>query len=135
MKAQIIPNHVCKFTTSHRKEGKCFFSSLSVVSLADKPRFGGRLDPRVTLRLYGTGNRNFACLWVHAEPIHRNGSGWAGGYGYHRPSAAAAEAIHNAGFKISADISGGGEEAMREAVLAVAKAAGVKRPAIVEAHP
>lgn len=131
MKAKIIAGHVCKFTTSHRKEGKCFFSSLLVISLAAKPWSDGRVDPTISLRLYGTGNRNFACLWAG----ERRGSGMAGGYGYHRPSQAAEEAIRNAGFELDKSIGGAGESAMREALLAIAKALGVKRPVIVEAHP
>lgn len=130
MKTTIIPNHVPKFNTSHRKEGKCYFSSLCVVSLAAKPNGDGRMDPVISLRLYGTGTRNYACLWAG----ERRGSGWAGGYGYHRPSAAAGEAILNAGFQLSQDIGGVGESAMREALLSIAKALKVKRPAIVEAY-
>ncbi len=135
MKAKLIPGHVSKFSISHRKEGKCFFNSISVISLAKKPWSDGRIDPVISLRLYGTGNKNFACLWVNAEPIHVNGSGSAGGYGYHRPSAAAAEAIANAGFKLDQDISGVGESAMQEALLAIAKAVKVKRPALILSHP
>lgn len=106
-----------------------------VVSLAERPSDDGRLDPVISLRLYGTGAKNYACLWVSLPAGHRSGSGSAGGYGYHRPSQAAEEAIRNAGFKLDTAIGGVGEEAMREALLAIAEAIGVKRPAIVEAHP
>lgn len=130
MKLTIKADHACKFSTSHRKEGKCFFKSISVVSLAGKPWDDGRLDPEISLRMYGTGNKNFACLWVSG--IDRRGSGSAGGYGYHRPSAAVAEAFSNAGFILDKDIGGAGESAVREAVLALAKALKIKRPALVE---
>lgn len=120
-----------KFSTSHRKEGKCFFSSVSVISLAGKPWGDGRLDPEISLRLYGTGSKNFACLWISGH--NRRGSGSAGGYGYHRPSAAAQEAINNAGISLALPIDGRGEESMREALLAIARALKIKRPVLVEA--
>jgi hypothetical protein len=135
MKATIVKDHKCKFTTSHRKEGKCFFNSMVIVSLADKPWGDGRIDPKISLRLYGTGNKNFACLWVSMPEGHWNGSDSAGGYGYHRPSQAAEGAIRNAGFKLDKAIGGVGEEAMREALFAIAKAVGVKRPALIESYP
>lgn len=131
-KATIHPTSPNKFSTSHRKEGKCFFSSMLVISRAGKPWADGRLDPEISLRLYGTGNKNFACLWISGQD--RRGSGSAGGYGYHRPSAAASEAIRNAGISLALDIDGRGEEAMREALLAIAKALKIKRPALVEAY-
>lgn len=132
-KATIHPVSPNKFSRSHRKEGKCFFNSVSVISLAGKPWADGRLDSEVELRLYGTGAKNFACLWVLGQD--RRGSGSAGGYGYHRPSAAAQEAIRNAGISLAINIDGRGEEAIREAMLAIAKALKVKHPVIVEAHP
>ncbi len=132
MKASIIPGHVNRFTSAHRREGKCFFSSLQVISLAAKPWNDGRLDPVISLRLYGTGSRNYACLWVGTHDFHTSGSGYAGGYGYHRPSSATEAAIRAAGFKLDTAIGGVGEEAMRSALLAIAKALKVKRPVIVE---
>lgn len=132
-KATLLADSPNKFSTSHRKEGKCFFNSLLVISLAAKPWRDGRLDPEITLRLYGTGNKNFACLWISGQD--RRGSGSAGGCGYHRPSAAAQEAINNAGIALAQPIDGRGEEAMRDALLAIAKALKIKRPVIMEAHP
>lgn len=132
-RATVHPVSPNKFSTSHRKEGKCFFDSVSVISLAGKPWHDGRLDPEISLRLYGTGNKNFACLWITGHD--RRGSGSAGGYGYHRPSAAAQEAINNAGISLALPIDGRGDESIREALLAIARALKIKRPVIVEAHP
>lgn len=124
-----------KFTTSHRKEGKCFFSSMSIISLADKPWHDGRHPTRIDARYYGTGNKNFCCIWINdGNTFHRHASGSAGGYGYHRPSTALSEAISNAGICLSRPIDGVGEEAMREALLAIAKALKIKRPALIESH-
>lgn len=140
MKAKFNPATKTNFTTSHRSEGKCSFKSITVISLSDKPWQDGAMPERITARIYGTGKRNTACLWVNStsskfpEGVHVSGSGKAGGYGYHRPSAALGEAIHNAGFALSESISGRGESAMREALMAIAKALGVKRPALVESY-
>ena len=135
--AKFNPQAKTKWTRSHRKEGKCFFSSMYVVSMADKPRDNGRLHPLIEARSYGTGNMNTCCLWAFGTGPNGSctqGSGQAGGYGYHRPSEAMAQAIRNAGFTLSRDIGGVGEEAMREALLAMAKALKIKKPAIVEAY-
>lgn len=132
--AKYDPSAPTKWTTGHRKEGKCFFNTVSIISLADKPVFNGRVYPKIEARFYGTGNMNFCCLWVHTEPVHTQGSGSAGGYGYHRPSAAFSEAVRNAGFTLSKDVAGVGYEAVREAMLAMAKTLKIKRPAIVESY-
>lgn len=124
-----------KFSTSHRKDGKCWFSSMQVISLAATPNPDGTVDAAATLHLlYGTGARHTACLWVSHAGDYRRGSGSAGGCGYHRKSAAAAEAFRNAGVELSQDIDGRGEEAMREAMMALAAALGVERPALVESY-
>ena len=51
------------------------------------------------------------------------GSGYAGGYGYHKASAAVCNAIDAAGFELDANIHGGGESALVDALKAVALAA------------
>lgn len=135
--AKYDPAAPTKWVRSQRKEGKCFFSSMYVVSMADKPDVRGRLSARIEARFYGTGNVNTCCLWVFgvdANGTCTQGTGRAGGYGYHRPSEALAQAIRNAGFTLSRDIAGVGEEAMREALLAMARALKIKTPAIVEAY-
>ena len=148
MKATYNATTKTKYTTSHRKEDKCFFSSMQVIDLDAQPWTDGRIGAVTEARLYGTGNQNTCCLWInqkgslHAmeltpiikDGIHTQGSGKAGGYGYHRPSAALGEAIRNAGFMLDEDINGRGESVMKEALLAIAAAIGVKRPAIVESY-
>jgi hypothetical protein len=137
-KATYDPNRKSKFTTSHRKEGKCFFDSYSIITTDDpyENRDGGReaREP-ITLRLYGTGAKHFACLWInHASAFNTSGSGSAGGYGYHRQSSAAEEAITNAGFKLSKPIGGVGNEAIKEALCAIAEEIGLKNYYIVKSH-
>jgi hypothetical protein len=135
MKAKILPNHVSRYNPNHRKDDvKVHFSQLSVISLSAKPWSEGRMPEEITLRLYGTGTKNYAAIWIAGEGDHR-GTGQAGGYGYHRPSVAASEAIRNAGIELDEDISGVGDAAIRTALMAIAKALKIKRPALIEAHP
>jgi len=132
--AKYDPAAPTKWVRSQRKEGKCFFSTMSIISMADKPSIHGRVWPVIEARLYGTGNANTCCLWVSGageNKVSTQGSGRAGGYGYHRPSAALAQAISNAGFTLSRDIAGVGDDAMQEALLAMAKALKIKKPAVV----
>jgi hypothetical protein len=67
------------------------------------------------------------------------GSGKASGFGYHRGSAALADAIDNAGIALSQDINGSGDAAMDRAVMAIARLAfpdyGPGRLFLHVAHP
>lgn len=79
----------------------------------------------VIARLYASlrrcSNRVTCILWTHGGH-NANASGYNGTYGLHRGSAALADAIRNAGIKLSEDIAGRGYDAMREALLAIARA-------------
>ena len=79
----------------------------------------------VIARLYASrrrgANRVTCILWTNGGH-NANASGWASGYGYHKGSAALADAISNAGIKLTENISGCGERAMHEALLAIARA-------------
>jgi len=139
MKAKFNPNTKRKFTTSHRREkGGLYREYAALVPSQYRPN---EMQAVVSLRLYWPGQTTcYACLWVtHKKSVLPdggtcvNGSGSAGGYGYCKASAAAAEAIRNAGFELESSIAGVGETAIRDAVLAVAKAAGWKAK-LHEAH-
>ena len=83
----------------------------------------------------------YCCLWVHGEKS-TSGKGQAGGWGHHRTSQALANAISSAGIELWGDqygqdnsrarikkkayIGGCGDSAMRDAMLAIARAAGGK---------
>jgi hypothetical protein len=119
---------------SNRKEN-AFCKQYSVYALDqldcyDKP------NELVCLRIYGTDARAYACIWVHGRATNQYGygGGHAGGYGYHRASAAAQEAIKDAGITLSESIDGCGEEAIRKAIEAIAEAAGSSNYFIAEAH-
>jgi len=83
----------------------------------------------VTARYYmgrsRTASTVHATLWVHGA-ADRSGSGEADGYGYHKQSAALANAIRAAGIRLDKNIHGAGDSAIREALLAVARAAGYR---------
>lgn len=76
-------------------------------------------DMRIAVSKSGTP---YACFWAYCPSengMWNNGSGTAGGGGYHKASAAAGKAIRSAGFSLSEDIDGRGDGAIRDAVLAV----------------
>jgi len=55
------------------------------------------LDVKLDLRIYWTEARCYACVWFNGA----SGSGYAGGWGYEKTSAAAEAAFRCAGLKIS----------------------------------
>lgn len=77
-------------------------------------------------RFYRPGTQVTCLLWMHGKTYGR-GIGRAGGYGYHMPSAALADAIDDAGINLSAPISGYGDSRMIQAAEAIARAATGKR--------
>lgn len=103
------------FNTSHRKENHFLQEFAAFVNTKEG------LRNCATVRVYGTNAKNYACLWYNDSRRWASGTGSAGGYGYHRPSAAVAEAFENSGVKLLNDISGRGDEAIREALEALAK--------------
>lgn len=101
---------------NHRKE-KNFIGSIHGIAVVDGKAIGA-----CELRLYATSSRVYACFWVYAGNVFGNGSGFAGGYGYCKKSAAAAAAIRAAGITLSEDISGRGTGAVKEAIKAITAA-------------
>ena len=97
----------------------------------------------VDVRFYMSGSRNastvYCSIWVYTKDGKTHaGHGKAGGYGYHKGSAALADAIESAGIELWGDqynrtksknkacIAGCGETAMRDAFNAIAYAAGYR---------
>ena len=74
----------------------------------------------------------YASVWINTSEVHTSGKGKAGGYGYHKESAAIAAAIESAGISLDTDISGVGDGAIKEALSAIANALGFERVLIVE---
>lgn len=113
--------------------------------------FGDVMAPCVDCRIYmsrsGDGASPVHCaLWVMTGPVvhetssgnqisfsyHTSGKGRANGYGYHKESAAIADAIDSAGIKLDVDISGVGDKAIRDALAAIGRACGASQVVVVE---
>ena len=80
----------------------------------------------VAMRLYASTRaaRIHACTWIYpASGFLSHGYGVAGGGGYCRRSAAGAHALEAAGVELSECVSGRGVDALRNALLATARAA------------
>lgn len=78
----------------------------------------------LTVRLYTDkkGGNVYALLWVKCwNADYRQGYGRAGGYGYHKGSAAIEYALDAAGIKLSEHVGGRGWEACKDAFTAVCK--------------
>lgn len=86
------------------------------------------------LRLYATPSRHYACFWLFGRKNGCiSGGAYAGGYGYHRASAAAGAAIKRAGITLSDSISGVGDSAIKEALKAIGVACGIN-PVVIDSH-
>ena len=101
---------------SHRKENN-FVREYACINKVSELHY---TDP-IIVRIYQTDSRVYACLWINHHPVYASGSGWAGGYGYHKESAAVASAIRSAGITMDQDISGVGESAIVGAIGAIAR--------------
>lgn len=97
----------------------------------------------LNVRFYGSGSVVYCVAWVSLwrHGISKAGAtgtcrgcGKAGGYGYHKASAAMEEALQDAGFTLSESISGVGETAMRAALEAIAAHVGIARPMLHHSH-
>lgn len=135
MKATFVAKFPGTITRSHRKERAAGFSRALIAVVPDDTQVCRNI---AEARLYWSGSFEtaYCCLWVHGD-TWTAGSGKAGGYGYHKESAAMAEAIRNAGFKLDSDIDGRGLEAMKDALTAIAHTiAGDSVPVqIINTHP
>jgi len=63
------------------------------------------------------------CIWIRTKDDCIACSGTAGGYGYHKASAAVENALLNANIKMAEPFGGAGTRAIETALLAVARAA------------
>jgi hypothetical protein len=113
---------------AHRKEKQPFYS-FSLIDLDNA-------EESAVIRLYysASGARNYACLWILRDGFYASGSGKAGGYGYHRPSAAAQEAFTRAGVKLAEPIDGRGDSEIEYAMRALADHMGIARSMILRAN-
>lgn len=129
---------------SNRKEDKFTQEYVVLVKRKDAGLYernnGLDMHAVIIARIYNTDSRAYACLWINS-PTRKNrhsvslsGGGYAGGYGYHKASAALQCAINDAQIELDESISGRGESAMTDALAAIAHAMGYRKFFIHNAH-
>lgn len=90
------------------------------------------LREAIILRFYMGRSNNasvvYASIWCRARTWENScsGKGSAGGCGYHKESAAADEAISNAGIELQRRIDGVGSQAIDGALIAITRALGYR---------
>ena len=99
----------------------------SVITLGPAGIFAGAMRETVVARIYrgrsAGASRVYATIWIRSGERYISGTGWAGGGGYHKASAALDEAIRACGITLSESIDGRGDDGMRDACRAIALAA------------
>jgi hypothetical protein len=100
----------------------------------------GQFETPITVRCWmgksASASTVYATIWTHNRENNGRyfaGAGNAGGYGYHKESAAIGDAIRSAGIKLDTDINGVGDSAIDAALHAIAKALGYRKVTIVKA--
>ena len=115
MKATITTSRK-PFNPNYRRDNG-FCREIDGIAVVD-----GQIKEVVTVRCYATQSRTYCAVWVYANGTCHSGTDYAGGYGYHRASAAMQGALYNAGIDLEERISGCGDTAMKEAVKAIVSA-------------
>lgn len=104
------------------RQKKHFYNGYKVVTIVN-----GEMVELVDARLGATDSCHYASVWLNVRYYDNNyyntcgsarGAGKAGGYGYHRASAALDSALRRAGMKFNIGCSCLGESAMRDCLLA-----------------
>ena len=114
------------FTSCHRKENKPHTTTALLYVDAN-----GKIQNAMEVRVYHLlpsqdgMSRVYAAFWLHIDNTFVSGSGWAGGCGYCKQSAAASEAIKNAGFETDIQSSGAGMSTIEKALLEIAAFYGI----------
>lgn len=128
MKAQIVSTQSNAVNYGNKKE---LVNSWNVIVNSENG-----LKNIITVRCYMGRSANastvYASVWINTSEVHTSGKGKAGGYGYHKVSAAIDDAINSAGIALDTDISGVGNSAILDALTAIANALGFERVLIVE---
>ena len=90
----------------------------------------------ITVRCYMGRSTNastvYASIWIYNEKHHTSGTGKAGGYGYHKQSAAIADAIESAEITLNENIAGAGDSVIEQALEAIALALGYESCLVVK---
>ncbi len=112
------------------KETVCRYS---LVVLQDDGTLGEVVNVVVYMGRSRTASKVYASVWLgcYERSVHTSGTGSAGGYGYHKESAAVGKAFTSAGIELAEDIRGRGTRAIYDALEAVAEHLGYKTFVIV----
>ncbi len=124
-----IKNKIVSFVPSQdmpmsyrERQKKHFYMGYKVVCIVNN-----EMETLIDARLGGTSNCHYASIWLNTkyadydyyiEYGDARGSAKAGGYGYHRASAALESAFHRAGMRFTVGCGGIGESMMRDCLLA-----------------
>lgn len=122
IKANVV--NLCETDRTYGRHESGFYREIAVLSPADGHAI-------VTARIYWPGQTAYCALWISDKTRYGRGQGKAGGGGYHKASAALADAIKDAGVELDRSISGVGDAAMEQACEAIARALTGKRRFIV----
>lgn len=102
-----------------------------VINLDGDKRYYKNNPELIDCRLYmgrsSSSSVVYCAIWISCANQYITSKGSAGGYGYHKMSAAVDDALYNAGFKFDEGIDGRGNEAIKEALLAVCEHFGYNR--------
>jgi hypothetical protein len=103
-----------------RYDSKELVSGYRLIGYKNKD-FKELVDCRVYMGRSASASTVYCSLWVKGKEW-TSASGQAGGYGYHKESAAIGEAISNANIKLAKSIHGVGNSAIEEALFVIGKA-------------
>ena len=123
--------------------------TISQYIIVDKKTEKEVINCRVYMGRSSSSSQVYASIWISNNGLYTSGYGTAGGYGYHKESAAIDAAITSAGFELFGNvyarsnekpdfkkqchIGGVGESAIDSALLAIAYSIGVKDCIFVKA--
>lgn len=128
MKAALIHKNRNGINYENQKE---MISCYNLVGMSSE----GELEEVITLRLYmgrsSSASVVYSTVWAHYNGTHVSGSGRAGGYGYCKKSAAAANALESSGFVFDVEIAGRGMDVVEQALKAVAVELGFTGPLLL----
>lgn len=114
---------------SHRKE-KYFTDEYAVINLDEDNEYSRSL---FIVRFYHTQSASYCCVWSYKNKPF-NGSGKAGGYGYHRESQALENALKSCGIDFNESIGGKGYSQYESIFTLIANKLGYNNIYIHHAH-
>jgi hypothetical protein len=95
-------------------------------------RFTTVIDARIYMGRSSQASTVYASVWIHTRNgVHMGGHGSAGGYGYHKESAALYDAFDSAGVTFDSGWGGSGDSAMQRAVMLAGCKAGFRAGGLI----